>query len=240
MRRRKKDGSSEGCITSYRQGRLSSIIIENLVLSIVLIIFLFSFCVSCKKRSYYLQETPHLDYRHPIFSEVLNRIVSEDMSVEEKLEALFYFTRDEIPFVSDASLCASEALIKNKALCYTKAMIYTSLCRRLGVPARLAAQEFYIAGDLPEASHHYHGIAKIFFNRKWIYVDVVSNKDSWLGSWARNKSAPFESPQFSLRRDVVVDSAYVSDLKFIDYETNDVPERWLGDMQRFLETGRWD
>lgn len=186
----------------------------------------------------FLQETPHLDFNHPAFTAALNELVTDNMPVEQKLEKLFAFTRDGISFVSDASLKASEALEKRKALCYTKAMIYASFCRRLGVPARLVGMRFRSRADLPEAREHYHGAVKIFYGGRWLCVDTVSNRASW-SSWQRNQNAPFEPPNFSLDKDIVIDSAYIDGLAFEDAETNDVPEEWLDHMRKFIDTGHW-
>jgi len=193
----------------------------------------------CTEHNPYLEETAHLDFNNPIFDQTCERLVTDDLKIEDKLARLFYFTRDSIPFASEASLQASEALKKNQALCYTKAMIFVSFCRKLGVPAKLAVERFRIRGDLPDAFHHYHGIVKIYINGKWIYIDTVSNDDAWFNWWARNKQAPFEAPAFSLEEHVVVDSAYIADLIFEDFETNGVPDKWLEDMRRYIKTGQW-
>ena len=193
----------------------------------------------CTEHNPYLEETAHLDFYDPKFDETLENLGTDDLTVEDKLTRLFYFTRDSIPFASDASLQTSEALKKNQALCYTKAMIFVSFCRKLGVPAKLAAERFRIRSDLPDAFNHYHGIAKIYINGKWIYIDTVSNDDAWFNWWARNKQAAFEAPVFSLEENVLADSAYVADLILEDFETNDVPEKWLEDMRRYIETGQW-
>jgi hypothetical protein len=67
----------------------------------------------CAEHNPYLEETPHLDFYNPIFDATLERLVTDDLTVEDKLERLFYFTRDSIPFASNMSLQASEALKKN-------------------------------------------------------------------------------------------------------------------------------
>lgn len=187
--------------------------------------------------SEFLRETIHLDFSDRVFSETLAKIVTDGMSTEQKLKRLFYFTRDSIPFVSDASLTAFGALKKMKALCYTKAMIYVSFCRRLGVPAQLAGEKFVIKAD-PKERLHYHGIAKIRPLEKWIYLDTVSNRDAW-NHWGIKNTLPFDPPEFSLEKNVTVDAKYYVDLAFVDYETHDVPEEWLKHMQKFIDTGHW-
>jgi len=183
----------------------------------------------------YLQETEHLDFNSPEFTDVMSELLTHDMSLETKLEKLYYFTRDSLPFASDASLYASQVLKKKKALCYTKAMVYVSFCRRLGVPAKLAEEHFIMKANNRK---HIHGIAQLFYNGKWIYVDTVSNRDA-LGFWAVDESDPFKAPEFSLESNVIVSDEYYQDLSFKDYETNDVPKKWLKQMQKFLNTGEW-
>lgn len=185
----------------------------------------------------YLEETPHLDFNNQLFSEVLSNVVSEDMSLEQKLEKLFYFTRDSITFVPDASLKASEALKKRKAVCYTKAMIYVSFCRRLGVPASLALEEFVIK-ESSKQSVSAHGIARIFYNGKWIYIDTASNREAWT-YWHKEGAAVFEAPKFSLEHNVVADEKFISRVAYKNFETNDVPQAWLDSLQNFQEKGKW-
>ena len=120
-----------------------------------------------------------------------------------------------------------------------KALAYVALARRLGVPARLALERFYIKAHLPDAYHHYHGIAAIRYNKRWIYLDTVSNDDAWKNVWTKGNPAPFKPPRFRLDGNVVIDPAYVSDLKFEDYDTNDVPAHWLDQMREYIRTNKW-
>lgn len=180
--------------------------------------------------SKFLAETKHIDFNHPVFTETLARVTTPGMNLEQKLEKLFYFTRDTIPFdPSTIALTASGALKEMKAICYTKAMIYVSFCRRLGVPANVALEEFVIKARSKKISSG-HGIAKIFYKGKWIYLDTVSNKGAW--SWWDKKNAHLlEPPLFSLEHNVLVDERFVSNLVLRDFETNDVPEEWLKDLE---------
>lgn len=202
----------------------------------VFILASFLLSLQCRTQSPFLEETAHLDFSHPVFSKTLSEVITDDMSLEQKLERLFYFTRDTIEFTPDASLTASEALEKRKAICYTKAMVYVAFCRRLGVPARLSLIGFQTKGD-PDSRPVYHGIAKIFFNEKWIYIDTVSNRESW-SLWKFKDADTFQMPSFSLEKNVVVGSKYISDVSFEDFETNDVPEPWLESLREYKKTGK--
>jgi len=192
---------------------------KNLIFFTVILLFpllLFSQEIEYSK---YLQETEHLDFKSPEFTKVMSKLLTENMSIETKLEKLYYFTRDSIPFASDASLYASEVLKKKKALCYTEAMLYVSFCRRLKVPAKLAEEHFVRKNKTKS-----HAIAKIFYNGKWIYVDTVSNRDA-LGFWGFDESDTFNAPKFSLKSNIVVSEKHYKDLSFTDYETNGVPKK---------------
>lgn len=183
----------------------------------------------------FLKETLYLDFRHPVFSSSIKQLLSPEMNLEKKLERLFYFTRDEIPFASFSALRASEVLVNWKALCYHKAMLYVSFCRRLGVPARLAAEVFIIRGDA-KRRRHLHGISKIYFKGKWIYLDTVSNSNSW---WDKKNVRAFTPPVFSLNGNVLVNRSYFASFSLRDYDTNDVPHEWIDHIRQFLTTGHW-
>lgn len=178
--------------------------------------------------SEFLEETPHLDFSDPVFAQILSRVTTEEMTLPQKLEALFYFTRDSIPFAAAGDQTASGALRKGRALCYTKAMVLVAFSRKLGVPARLASQQWTIDGN-PGSSPVSHGIAKVFFGGRWTYLDTVSNRDAW-SSWDEENADAFRAPVFSLDRDVLVGERWISGVTIEDCDTNDVPPAWLEDL----------
>jgi len=209
-----------------------------LFLVVLLIIVIFNKTSGRQNLSEYLRETKHLDFQDHVFWKILGLITADSMSLDQKLEKLFYFTRDGLQFANSAHMKASDALREGKALCYTKAMIYISFCRRLGIPAKLAMIYFHIIEDAQKGRRYAHGIAKIYLNGRWIYVDTVSNRDAW-NHWGIKETAAFEPPRFTGRGDVVVSSEYYDCINFKDYETNDVPQEWLDQMCTFLKTGKW-
>jgi transglutaminase-like putative cysteine protease len=175
----------------------------------------------------FLRETEHLDFRHSIFATVLSRVTSENMPIEKILEVLYYHVRDRIPFDPSASgQKASDYLIQNKAICYHKAMIYVCFCRLLKIPARVAEERFVIREDPKYPGPNNHGVAKIFFKDRWIYVDTVSNQEAWRW-WVTKGAESFEPPKFTLERNVIPDTAFLSSIAFVDFDTNDVPRHWL-------------
>jgi hypothetical protein len=215
--------------------------LHGITIALVLLVLGFSSFAAAQEKdgrlSKFLKETEHLDFTHPVFSRIMAKILTDRMLLKQKLERLYYFTRDPIPFANDASLKASEALAKLKALCYTKAMIYVSFCRKLGVPARCGRADFVIKAD-PRARVRGHAIAQVYFNRKWIFVDAVSNRDAWTW-WDKKNAATFHAPAFALEKNVLIDKKYVSIKALKGFETNDVPQEWLDQMRKFLATGKW-
>lgn len=211
--------------------------------AVLLLMTLVRPCAAAMKLQEYLNATKHLDFRQAVFERTITEIgIRNDMTPAAKLEAIFYFVRDRIPFAFDASAVrfkASEILQDRKGFCYQKAMVYVSLARRLGIPARLALERFYISKHLPDAYLHYHGIATVYFNSRWVYLDTVSNDDVWKNFWTKQKPAPFQAPRFTLDGNVTVDSSFVSSLTIEDYDTNDVPSDWLRQMTEYQRTGKW-
>jgi hypothetical protein len=114
-------------------------------------------------------------------------------------------------------------------------MVYVCFCRLLGIPANVARAQFVFSD---KSGPHLHGIVKIFYNGKWLYIDTVSNRESW-GYWDSKNADTFQAPRFSLDGNVVVGSPFLKEVILGDYETNDVPEAWLDDLISFIETGRW-
>jgi hypothetical protein len=42
-----------------------------------------------------------------------------------------------------------------------------------------------------------------------------------------------------VNQNVLVSQKLYDDMVFEDYASNDIPEEWLKDMKKFLETGKW-
>ena len=114
-------------------------------------------------------------------------------------------------------------------------MVFVAFCRLLGVPAQLAKAE-YVFYNRPKT--HRHGIARIYYEGKWIYLDTVSNREAWV-YWDKTNADAFQAPIFTLDQNVLVKKPFLKDVILGDYQTNDVPEPWLESMQVFQETGRW-
>jgi transglutaminase-like putative cysteine protease len=91
-----------------------------------------------------MQGTERLsDHDHPVIVDTVNELTKGKDSVLEKLEALFYFVRDRIPFAFPArfsdwdTVRASKVVESGFGYCNTKATLLVALCTASGIPARV-------------------------------------------------------------------------------------------------------
>lgn len=95
------------------------------------------------------------------------------------------------------------------------------------IPATVAEERFVVRENPQYPGPNDHGIANIFFNGRWLYIDTVSNREAWRW-WVTKGAESFEPPKFTLERNVIPDAAFISSIMFIDFDTNDLPQHWLG------------
>jgi hypothetical protein len=80
---------------------------------------------------------------HPVIVATVNELTGGKHSVLEKLEALFHFVRDGIPFGFPATfsdwdtVSASKVVESGFGYCNTKATLLVALCAAAGIPSRL-------------------------------------------------------------------------------------------------------
>jgi hypothetical protein len=80
------------------------------------------------------------DFNDPLVRETAARLTKHLPDVRSKLEALFYFVRDDIEFgfPPKADLTtASETIRLGMGQCNTKGTLFLALCKAAGIPARL-------------------------------------------------------------------------------------------------------
>ena len=80
------------------------------------------------------------DFNHPSIIEKSKELTEGKTMLIEKLEAIFYFMRDDIkfgfPFIWD-ELKASEVLKLGFSYCNTKASLFLALCKASNIPAKI-------------------------------------------------------------------------------------------------------
>jgi hypothetical protein len=80
------------------------------------------------------------DYNHPAIRLKAEELTTDKIALIDKLESLFYFTRDDIRFGFPPKwdkVKASETLQYKMGYCSTKATLLLALCKAAGIPAQI-------------------------------------------------------------------------------------------------------
>jgi len=72
------------------------------------------------------------------FEEKVLEITKDAVTLEEKVEKIFYFVRDKIlfDFVGDNYMSAEEVLATERGSCMNKAVLFVEMTKKAGIPAR--------------------------------------------------------------------------------------------------------
>lgn len=127
------------------------------------------------------------DFDHPEIIKTAQILVKGHNTPKEKVESIFYFVRDEIPFgfppVWDA-VKASETLKYKIGYCNTKATLFHALCQAGDIPSRIHAGWIKVEimrgifpsfafKFLPEAGTH--AWAEVELDGQWQPIDTYIN-----------------------------------------------------------------
>ncbi len=127
------------------------------------------------------------DQHHPLVESTALRLTSSKNDPVEKLEAIFYFVRDEIQFGFPPKwdrVKASETLQYKKGYCNTKATLLAALCNVAGIPARIHTGLIDIQimrGIIPSFAFPFlpraggHSWMEIKIGNEWMPVDSYIN-----------------------------------------------------------------
>lgn len=80
------------------------------------------------------------DYNHPLVKETASKLIESKKTIEEKLESIFLYVRDDILFgfleeIDDYR--ASDIIKTGKGQCNNKAALFLALCKASGIKARI-------------------------------------------------------------------------------------------------------
>ena len=127
------------------------------------------------------------NFDHPDIQTTAHLTTKGKISPAEKVESLFYFIRDDIPFgfppVWDA-VQASETIKHQVGYCTTKATLFHALCQASGIPSRLhtglikleimrGVLPSFVFSFLPEVGSHVW--MEIELNNRWQPIDSYIN-----------------------------------------------------------------
>jgi hypothetical protein len=116
----------------------------------------------------------------------------------EKARLLFEFVRDSYNKNQCESFIASEILECGGNSCRQRSILLATLCRAVGIPARLHLQKVTLKdwkdknGNIMDISFA-HGITGIYLNGEWHLYESVGNKDKWI-IWSQDEKRGSEMP----------------------------------------------
>lgn len=130
----------------------------------------------------YLQETPIINFSHPLIQEKVTEFTRKAETMEERAELAFNFARDEIKHSFDVhgkivTNSASEAVEIKEGICYAKAHVLAALLRAMNIPTGFCYQRVTKTGT-PESGYALHGLNAIYSEttNSWFRVDPRGNK----------------------------------------------------------------
>lgn len=135
---------------------------------------------------------------HPAVQTKANDLASGKATTLEKLESIFFFVRDGIPFGFPPkwdNVKASETLAYGIGYCTTKATLLTALCQAAGIPARIHAGLINLdimRGIFPGFSFPFlpktggHAWSEVEIDGAWLPVDsYITDKPFFEGALKR-------------------------------------------------------
>jgi hypothetical protein len=146
------------------------------------------------------------DDGHPEIQKTAQKLTMDKLTPIEKVESLFLFVRDAIPFgfppVWDA-VKASETLQHQVGYCTTKATLFHALCQAVGIPSRIHAgliKTEIMRGILPAYAFPFlpdtgsHVWMEIKLNEHWQPIDSYINDHSfYVQALQRLKNSSWEN-----------------------------------------------
>ncbi len=151
----------------------------------------------------YLQPSEFLDSDHPVVIETAKKLTSGSRDDTEKTEKIYKFVRDmpydiynSFRYLSEGKRAASDVLSAGHAFCMGKASAFVSLCRAVGVPARIGFQQLhcpdkeFMSDEVRDLWRDrplpWHSLGEAYLNGRWLKLDATIPADV-----AKQKGKPY-------------------------------------------------
>ena len=138
---------------------------------------------STEDLSIYLKPTDFCDCENQIIIDMVHELTKGCETDKEKALKIFYFVRDEIPFMIDYIVKASDTLKKRYGFCVTKANLQIALLRAARIPAKyhLAhVKKECLKGVIARGVYNgfpdivtFHPWTECYLNDRWISCDTL-------------------------------------------------------------------
>jgi hypothetical protein len=130
------------------------------------------------------------DHDHPLVQRTAKRLAEGRETDLAKLQALFQFVRDQVPFGFPARpsewdrVSASRVMELGRGYCNTKATLLVALCRAVGIPARVhfgRIQADIMWGIFPSTAVSFmprvvpHSWTEVYLDGAWKPIDAYIN-----------------------------------------------------------------
>jgi len=184
----------------------------------------------------YLQSSPFLDCDHPLVVDTARKLTEGCKSDLEKTEKIYNFVRDmpydiynSFRYLAQGKRAASDVLQAGHAFCMGKASTFVSLCRAVGVPARIGFQQLHcpdkefmseeVRALWRDRPLPWHSLGEAYVGGRWLKLDATIP-----ATVAQEKSRPYVR-EFDGKNDIpTVEGPIVKEIgSFADYP-NDVAE----------------
>jgi len=140
----------------------------------------------------YLQYDKYVDFDNPMVMEKAMDLTKNCRSVYEKIEAVYYYVRDEIPHTWDAkdstiTISASDVLEKKTGISYSKANLLAALMRANGIYTGFCYQRIKrFTYDNKLALHALNAVFEPDV-KKWIRLDARGNNYQFQADFSINE-----------------------------------------------------
>jgi transglutaminase-like putative cysteine protease len=151
----------------------------------------------------YLQPSPFLDCDSPVVKETAAKLTAGCKNDVEKTGNIYKFVRDmpydiynSFRYLAEGKRTASDVLEAGHAFCMGKASAFVSLCRAVGVPARIGFQQLHcpekeFMSDEVRALWRdrplpWHSLGEAYVNGRWLKLDATIPADV-----AQQKGKPY-------------------------------------------------
>ncbi|MBL6448239.1 transglutaminase domain-containing protein [Fulvivirga sp. 29W222] len=132
----------------------------------------------------YLERTPILDYDHALIQGLVAKRGWHNLEDEKKIESIYNFVRDEIPFGYniDDNISASSVLKDGYGQCNTKSNLFMALLRAVGIPNRIhgftidkALQKGAITGVwyVLSPKNILHSWVEVYYKGNWYNLEGI-------------------------------------------------------------------
>ncbi|TFF84174.1 MAG: transglutaminase domain-containing protein [Promethearchaeota archaeon] len=195
----------------------------------------------------FLIATKYCDFTHHLVIKKAKKLTKDDENPKDKALNIFYFVRDQIKFMIDDFIKASETLKQGKGDCGIKTNLQVALLRAINIPARFhvaALSKESLKGVVPDPIYRLmpdviknHPWCECYLSGNWIACDTLFDKSLVKGIYKNKIHNKEDIPTIdwdgrnnlnTMKKWIIKDKGFYASLDEIlntfDEESPDIPE----------------